>query len=323
MNNHEILGLAVPTNEPDTAFNYLLASLDGLKEVAPISTFLFNFQKPWTDNQIKEAIRICESYGFEVRHTYNSYEITGKGKVPFNQIRGDACYLMPEAKFFMLMDDDFSFRGRSGSLAKSAGEQITDIVHYMLANPRCGFTLLKGNYYLKEVARYEVAPAISLENRYITDKGIILRNLGESGLVVPDEALSLVGSDEEKIACSWRLHEGYYPAVINHTRILHYENCNSKQVENAPVKGETMYQWNAESILEFNANKFIREHYYPEFVNRAWRPTQLVDHDYYASVGGPDILESEFRKSHTISYANRSNQVVISEILSMLEGGAL
>lgn len=318
--NHEILGFVVPTNEPDVAFNYLLSSLDGLEDAAPISTFLFNFQKPWTDDQIKRAVELCESHGFAVRYTFNSYEIKGKGLVPFNQIRGDACKLMPEAKFFMLMDDDFSFRGRSGAISKSAGDQIVDIIHYMLSHPKCGVTLLKGNYYLKEVAKYEVAPAVSIDNRYITDKGIILKNFDpDNGLVVPIEALSLLGSDEEKVACAWRLFHGYYPAVINHARILHYENCNSTTVENAPVKGEAMYNWNTDEILDANTNKFIREHFYKDFKNGAWRITKLVDHNQYLRAGGPDVTDKDFRSSATVNYQNRSTAVNIREIQSLIQ----
>ena len=318
--NHEILGFVIPTNEPDVAFSYLLSSLDGLKDAAPISTFLFNFQKPWTYDQIRRAVKICESYGFAVRYTFNSYEIKGKGLVPFNQIRGDASKLMPEAKFFMLMDDDFSFRGRSSASSRSAGDQIVDIVHYMVSHPNCGITLLKGNYYLKEVNKYEVAPAVSIDNRYVTDKGIILKNFDpDNGLVVPNEALALLGSDEEKLACAWRLFHGYYPAVINHARILHYENCNSTMIENAPVTGETMYGWNTNEILEANTNKFIREHFYKDFKNRAWRITQLVDYEQYLQAGGFDITDANFRSLATVNYESRSTIKNIQDIESLTQ----
>lgn len=316
--NHEILGFVVPTNEPDVAFSYLLKSLDGLQDAAPISTFLFNFQKPWTEKQIAQAVDICKSYGFEVRYAFNTYEIKGKGLVPFNQIRGDACKLMSEAKYFMLMDDDFSFRGKSGAISKSAGDQIVDIIHYMMNHPKCGVTLLKGNYYLKDVAKYEVAPAPSIDNRYITDKGIILKNFDSTnGLVVPNEALTLLGSDEEKVACAWRLYHGYYPAVINHARILHYENCNSTTIENAPVTGENMYNWNTTEILDANTNKFIREHYYAKFKNGAWRTTKLLDHQDYLDAGGNDVTDPDFRKNNTINYQNISTSANIRDIISL------
>ena len=147
---HTILGLAVPTNEPDVAFNYLLNTLDPLKSVAPITTFLFNFQKPWDEESIQKAVDICESKGFAVRYAFNSYEIKAKGEVPFNKIRNDACKLMPEAKFLVLMDDDFSFQWRSNSVVKSAGEQYLDIIDYMVKYPKCGFVLLKGKLLLED-----------------------------------------------------------------------------------------------------------------------------------------------------------------------------
>ena len=300
--NHKILGFAVPTNEPEVAFNYLLSSVENLKEVAPISAFLFNFQKPWTDDQITKAVAICENHGFAVRYSFNTYEVKGKGLVPFNQIRGDACKLMPDAKFYVLMDDDFSFLPRSGSYNKSAGEQYLDLIYYMTQHPDCGFILLKGRLYLNEVSKYQIAPALSLENRYITDKGILLRNFNpEEGWALPHTALGLLGSDEEKIACSWRLYNGMYPAVINRCRTLHYENCNTTQVENKPVSGEEMYGWNKKDILDANVNKFIKENFYPDFKNGAWRITKLVEPEQYFNQGGIDISDTEVRKAHTMA----------------------
>ena len=315
--NHEILGFAVPTNEPDVAFNYLLSSIENLREVAPISTFLFNFQKPWTEDQISKAVKICEDNGFAVRYTFNTYEIKGKGLIPFNQIRGDACKLMPNAKFYVLMDDDFSFLPRSGSYNKSAGELYLDLIYYMTKHPDCGFILLKGRLYLNEVPKYQIAPALSLDNRYITDKGILLRNFKpEEGLALPNSALGLLGSDEEKIACSWRLFNGMYPAVINRCRTLHYENCNTTKVENKPVSGEDMYGWNKKDILDANVNKYIKEHFYADFKNGAWRITQLVDHQHYLEVGGCDVTDPEVRASRTMMTDTMFSSDLMDEIIN-------
>lgn len=300
---HTTLGLAVPTNEPDVAFRYLLKDLHHLKALSKFATFLFNFQKPWTSEQIDEAINICKSQGFDVRYSFNSYEVKGKGLVPFNQIRGDACRLMPEARFFMLMDDDFSFLGASSSHHQDAGTQLLCVLHYLLTFEDCGFILLKNDYcYKEQIPRYVVSPTPTMDNRYITDKGIILRNFdANQGWVVPHDAIELLGSDEEKIACAWRLFNGMYPAAINHTRIRHYENSNSTTTDNPPVSGEEMYQWNAKDILEANANRYIRENFYPDFINRGWRVTQLIDPEIYSKAGGHE-LSDDFRDTRSIDY---------------------
>ena len=298
-NPHTILGLAVPTNEPDVAFNYLLATVHNLKAVAPIASFLFNFQKPWTEEQILKAVDICEENGFEVRYSINSYTVEGKGKVPFNAIRGDACRLMPEAKFFVLMDDDFSFLPRSATCYKSAGEQYVDCIKYLTEHPDCGILLLKNKVNAHLIPKYFIMPAVSLDNVYITDKGIILRNFDpENGWVVPHTAIDLLGSDEEKVACSWRLAHGLYPAIMNFTRTLHYENANKISGDKVQ-SGEVMYQWNTKEILDANANRFIRENFYPAFKNRGWRPTRLIDPAHYLSISGIDFTEDDIRESLT------------------------
>lgn len=317
-NNHEVLGLVVPTNEPKIAFAYLLSTLHNLREVAPLATILFNFQKPWDDKLITEALEICHREGFETRHTFNEYIIPEKGYVPFNKIRYDAAALMPEAEFFMLMDDDFSFLPRSASYQKSAGEQLLDIISYLVSYPDCGFVMLKGRLYLNEVPKYMITPALTLENRYITDKGIILRNFNpEEGLVVPNSAVGLYGSDEEKVACGWRLKHNYYPAVINRCRIKHYENSVNNSQEGIAIPGEDMYKWNSKRILDENTNKWMKENIYSEFNNRGWRITALIDPEEYSGI---DLQDDLIRASYSVdtSKARGSKEVIIDSILDKI-----
>ena len=204
--------------------------------------------------------------------TFSQYIIEKKGEVPFNQIRYDACKLLPDAKFFVLADDDFSFNN-------GASDDYFMSLIYLLENPQCGMVLMKGRIFLPELSKGEVGPIDIFNFRCITDKGIILRNL-EGGLVLPDEALVLVGSDEEKIACSWRMYQGYYPAFINRCKTRHYENNNQGDV----TSGEDMYNWNKSEILDNNVNKFIKDNFYKDFVNGGWRRVQLVDVDHFNEV---------------------------------------
>lgn len=315
-NPHTILGFVCPTNEPEVAFSLLLSSMENLKEVAPISTFLFNFQKPWTDEQVHKAVDICKSNGFEVRFTFNSYTIKGKGLIPFNRIRADAAKLMPEAKFFALTDDDFAYQGRNGSYMKSAGEQYIDLIYYMMKYPKCGFILMKGRYYLNDIKKYNIAPTPNLDNRYLTDKGILVRNFNPvEGLLLPNSALDLLGSDEEKIICGWRLYNGFYPAAINRAKTLHYEHNNTKDLTKKVFSGEEMYAWNEKSILDDNVNKFIRENYYPDFHNRGWRVTKIVDDNDYYLAGGINLKDSDTRENHTMDTSKLDSTSLINEII--------
>lgn len=315
-NPHDILGFVCPTNEPEVALRFLLASIENLKEVAPISTFLFNFQQPWTEEQTHKAVDICKSNGFEVRFTFNSYTIKGKGLIPFNRIRADAAKLMPEAKFFALTDDDFAYQGRSGSYWKSAGEQYIDLIYYMMKYPRCGFILMKGRFYLNDIEKYNIAPTPALDNRYITDKGILARNFSPAeGLLIPDSALDLLGSDEEKIICSWRLYNGFYPAAINRAKTLHYEHNNTKDSAKKISSGEEMYAWNEKSILDDNVNKFIRENYCPDFYNKGGRVSKIVDYEAYYVAGGINLEDSNIRENHTMDTSKLNSISLINEII--------
>ena len=62
--SNKLIALAIPTNEPEVAMKYLLSD-DSLSNFQPFSryvTFLFNFQKPWTDELIKEAESRLDKY---------------------------------------------------------------------------------------------------------------------------------------------------------------------------------------------------------------------------------------------------------------------
>lgn len=307
MRSINTLALVIPTNEPEVAFQLLLANLHNLSSASDYITLLFNFQRPWTNAQISAALALCEEANLNTEFTINEYEIKGKGLVPFNQIRFDACNLLPNAKYFMLVDDDFDFLGRTGSINKDAGEQLLDCIHYMDTFNDCGIILLKNRTYLKHVDKYVIAPAPSLSNTYLTANGIILRNLNPAeGLILPNEAVSLLGSDEEKIACAWRMSKGYYPAIMNRARISHYENTVNTRSEigvvDKPLTGEYMYDWNSKDILDNNANKFIRENFLPEFVNLGWKSQEIVHSTTYYASGGLDLSDSEEVALRTVNY---------------------
>lgn len=303
-NPHTILGIAIPTNEPETCKEYFLASLEYMKEVAPISTILFNFQRPWTSNQIYEAVNICENLGFEVRWSFNEYKIEGKGKVPFNKIRNDACKLMPEAKFFALTDDDFKYRGPSASMNKTAGQQYVDVIDYLTTFENCGLVLMSGTM-VKKVPKYCIAP-VDLTNTYLTGRGFVMRSMGEEGLTLPKDCLHLVGSDEERVSAGFRLVKGLYPAKMPFSRTAHYEN----KVQ----PGHEMYDWNNEEILNSNNAKYIRDNYNKNFKGKD--TFNVVDPEKYFSAGGIDVYDKEVVEQYTRSYQDVSTEELVSKIIN-------
>lgn len=321
IDRHTLLGFALPTNEPQTAFDYILTSLDNLRAVAPISTFLINFQKPWTKEEMEKAVEIIKSYGFAVRYTYNEYEIKGKGLVPFNRIRDDACKLMPEAFAYALTDDDMTYKGSSATMKKNAGEQFLDSIHYLLTHEKCGMVLFGGSLYRKS-PNYVLQPC-DIVNTYITGKGLIFRNLGDECRTIPKECLDFVGSDEEKVSAAYRLAKGYYPVKLRMARVHHYENHRSKEKkkkneDKLVTSGQDAYGWNTEEILNANNLGYIKKNFNPKYKGKDNYDVCSLEN--YFNGGGIDVYDEEIVKKYRKNYENMSKDEVISDIIQIIGG---
>lgn len=313
-NIHEVLTLVLPTNEPTTFYTYFLKSLHNMKSVAPITTVAINFQEPWTEEEISDAVSKIRDLGFECKWSFNKYKIEGKGRVPFNRIRDDASKLVPNSLIFALTDDDFEYKGPSGSINKTAGDQYLDAVHYMLTHERCGIISMVGTLYRK-VPRNHIGPC-SLHNIYITNKGFLLKSLnaiGGEGYTLPVGCLDLVGSDEERVSTGARMALGYYPAKLPFARTGHYEN-HGKSV----VSGETMYGWNEEDILNENNTKFIKDNYNPKFRKREHGGDQPCSTDKYLAEGGLDIHSQDVIDELTTDYTNSVPSEILNEIIELV-----
>lgn len=313
----ETVGLVFPTNEPDTAFEFLFKSLENLKVIAPISTFLINFQSPWTPEQMEEAINIIKSYGFGVKQVFSTYEIKGKGLIPINRIREESARLMPNAELYALIDDDMTFLSPSAKMSKTGGEQYLDAIHYMINHPKCGIALFGGSLYRKTPSYY--LKPVDIVNTYLTTKGIIYKNISKDaskGLLIPIEAIDLVGSDEERVAAGYRLVNGYYPVKTRNTRVNHYENHrvkNSTKRGNLVTSGTDAYGWNTQEILEKNNTKFIRENFNPKYRgNGAFDVCSLEN---YLNNGGIDVYDEKVAKSHEVSYEFTNSEDILNEII--------
>lgn len=315
--NLRILGLAMPTNEPTTFRKFWLPYLDNIKEISPFTTCLFNFQSPWTDEEIVEVIKKCESKGFEVRYAINSYEIPKYGYVPFNKMRNDAAGLMPEAKFYMITDDDMSYMPAKGD-KKSAGRQILECIHYLTKFPDCGLVLI-GNNRDNDVEDGKISP-VPLKNNYWNRKGIIFRNLGTPDEhLFPKESLKLYGSCEEKVCSGARLAKGWYPAKIKNGSILHTENllkCSYDGVElekdESKVSCGLVYGWGKKEIVRENNLKFIKENYCYNAKNE--NKSEVVSKSLYFSNGGINVYDAEVVESRTINYKDYDLNTLLEEV---------
>ena len=86
MNPNKLLTFVMPTNEPDVFEKFFMNGLDNFLEMRDYCTFAINFQKPWTDDHIDDVVSRIEEKGFNVVHSFNSYEFTPP-YVPINKIR--------------------------------------------------------------------------------------------------------------------------------------------------------------------------------------------------------------------------------------------
>jgi len=302
-----ILGIVLPTNDPEVAFSNILTSIDALKEISELSTFLINFQKPWTKDQMADAVRIIEDHGFRVLYTFNEYEIAGKGLIPMNRIRNDSAMLLPGAMMYASVDDDMVFRYATPKTNKTAGQQYLDCIHYMLSNKECG-VILMGGQLVKYPRKYVISPT-SLTNSFLTNRGYILRAMNpKEGSYLPNDCLDLVGSDEDRVLAAYRLSKGYYPAKMGHSRTTH--------TGHSVIPGSELYEWNTSEILDKNNNKFIRDNYNPNYSGSSYN-THVVDTDMYFKNGGIDVYDSEVVDEYSIDYSKFKVRVsTIREVLS-------
>jgi hypothetical protein len=255
--SHDILTLLVPTNEPAVFKDYFLKSLPNISEIAPITTVAFNFQKPWTLDDVTESVNICDKLGFKVSYTLREqYPVESRGLVPFNQIRGDTAKLNPNSMFYALCDDDFEFRGPSASIDKTAGHQYLDAIDYLLKHKKCSHVLFGGTRF-KAVPKDHIG-IVKLDEWHITGRGFIFRNMSPEFLVFPEDALDLKGAGEEKLIAAARMNKGMYPAKLGFARTRHDEIRRHKP---EILSGEEMYGWLKEDIIENNLNKYINDHY--------------------------------------------------------------
>ena len=309
MDTKDILAFTMPTNEPDTAFDYILTSLDNVEAVAPISKFLINYQKPWTEKQIDEANDIIVSHGFDVVWDYNEYDIPKQGYVPFNRIRDDTTLLNENALLYSLTDDDMTFGTATESVNEDFGRQLLRIAHYMITHPSCGLTIVGSSLY-QRIGKYTVAPT-DVVSTYVTGKGIIARTLGDGYRLFPEGVLDFVGPDEEKVIAASRLYRGWYPAKIGFGKVRHYENLKK---DGGPKPAHIVYNWLTDDILDHNNLKFIKDTYNSNYDYKVNEGNNLITNDKFMEIGGIDTSSDRVIREYMVDYSEMSNNDILEEI---------
>lgn len=256
-NLNQTLGLCLSTNNSKCIKQFMLPSLSNMVELVDVTTWLINFQPPYTKDEIDEVVSTIKSYGFSIKYTYNEYDTSNN--VPMCKIRNDTAKLMPEALIYGIVDDDMSFSGPSPKCSKTSGQQYLDAVRYMIDHKKCGVVIFGGQLF-KKIPTHHIGIS-NLDNTYINSKGLFFKNLQDSDIwIAPTDSEWVVGADEEKIAAACRLAKGLYPAKMRACRTRHYENIKKRGTD-----GSSTYSWDKFDIVEDNATKYIRTHYNPDF----------------------------------------------------------
>lgn len=302
MNN--ILGFALPTNNPEIIKKILLPSLANSSELREICTWGLLFNPPYTLGEINDVVNQFRSFGFKVEYDYKELNRTdfSKGLVPISYLRNEAARLIPNCKIYSLIDDDMSFEEANESVFKSGGEQYIDAVRYMLEfYDKCGLILFRNRR--KVIPAHTVRP-VDITEPYYTGRGMFLRRVPNC-LITPTDSEWVLGGDEENIAAGARLIKGLYPAEVHSTRVNHHEHRRSIK-----PAGQDIYGWYKWDVIKNNATKYIKENYNYEFKgSQAIRGSgyrddpNIVRYEDYIKSGG---LSKDKYNEYTRSYSDIS-----------------
>lgn len=301
-----VLGLCLSTNDFRSLKAILLPSLEHALPLVNISTWLVNFQPPYTKDEIDEVVTAIKSHGFKVRYSYNEYDTSRayQGYVPMCKIRNDTAKMMPEALIYGIIDDDMSFKHASAKCNKSGGSQYLDAVRYMIDHKKCGVVTLRNRRSTVPIHQIELRPT---KDTYTLGKGLLLRNSLE-GRIVPDSAESVMGYGVETLAVGARFLQGLYPAELHGARIGHNEYR-----QKLTVSGSKIYHWDSPEILESNMINYIQTNYNEDYLKTG----ELIPYEDYLDAGGVGCTH-RLRLKYSTTVADQSDSDNLAAIYQAL-----
>jgi hypothetical protein len=220
--NYNILSFLIPTNKPEelkTKFYTTLKVFDAFKEYI---TFCFNFQPPYTQEEINDIVQDLTNKGFKVAYTQNEYNWT-PATFSFITMRNDAAKVAPkDTLYFVDFDDDIVYYKEH---IEEAQKLWLNGILFLLQNPQCGvlridskfdsFPLLQKNtiyYILSEYGR--------------TGLGLIYKNVYNNS-ILPKKYLKLTGYCEDQLEMLQRAKDGYKIAALINKNIGYHTEFKS------------------------------------------------------------------------------------------------
>lgn len=256
------LAIILPTNDYQLLNDYFLRNLDNLTSAKDNIEILFNLQG-LTDEQVKSVEQRCESLQLKYKILRKKYEIKQKGHTPYNAIRQDTAYLDQNVKYYCLMDDDMILLDKNKVSDESIGDQLLSCIDYLDNHPDCGSIVLDNSS--KQGTRKSEITEVPIDYKCFVVNGLILRNT-MSGNLVPEDAYELVGRGEDMLAVAARLSQGYYPAKLSYTSVLHSENHSFRPKAGKVQPSYADIGWKkSDELAEANNYGYIRDHFNAEF----------------------------------------------------------
>lgn len=256
------LAIILPTNDYELLNNYFMKNLENLASAKDRIEIVFNLQN-FTDEQVKSVQEACDKVGLDWVTLRAHYEIKQKGHTPYNAIRQDTADMRRSAKYYCLMDDDMILLDKNKVSDESIGDQLIKCLDYLDNHPDCGSIVLDDNS--KQGTKKSEIIVAPIDYKCYVVNGLILRNI-MYGDLVPRDAYNLVGRGEDMLAVAARLAQGYYPARLSYTSILHSENHSFRPKPDKVQPSYAEIGWKkSDEIAESNNYGYIRDHYNPDF----------------------------------------------------------
>ena len=254
------ISVLLPTCEPEALFTYFIPSVHRIQKLNSLLEFNICFQPPYTEAQINEALTALNNLGFKVNYDVKDYKPV-KPYIPLLKMRNDCSLMTPEADFYCLMDDEFSFE------SEEACNYFIKALNLFDEDANLGVI----SFFNQPVQNWR-------ENFYSTNSGLIYRGgkyYGFKGLVpqslndfnvkvntlVPyqnENLINLFGGFQDKFCAMIRLATGAKGLSINNVPINHTENRKEK--------GSVSHGWDAAKFESGSIAQFIEKYFNPIFL---------------------------------------------------------
>jgi len=219
--NKELLtssvGIVMPTCNPTVALTKLLPSVEYIKELAPIATWLINFNGPWNRFQIDIFTSGLRELGFG--NTLWRYSDDWDKPIKLIKMREMCAELDPDCDLYLFIDDDFKFLPNTPKYPFSSGRRYLHSIDYMTRFPRCGVVNTK-SFLGGTPQKLKIIPV--KHDMQATGQGLFLRNMKKHGFTLAlKEMREIRGGLEEQTMCYLRTEFGFFSAKQMNNPTIH------------------------------------------------------------------------------------------------------